>query len=116
MLGKKHHGHDAELLLFIAHAHFSDGRHRDALKSLSKALHIDPSDCRLWLNVASVEYEFAAFIFNREQSIASDMVMADMEAARDYVTTALKILNWLLERKKAMDGDKKRRDGRLEVI
>ena len=44
------------------------------------------------------------------------MVMADMEAARDYVTTALKILNWLLERKKAMDGDKKRRDGRLEVI
>jgi len=83
---------------------------------LSKALHIDPSDCRLWLNVASVEYEFAAFIFNREQSIASDMVMADMEAARDYVTTALKILNWLLERKKAMDGDKKRRDGRLEVI
>ena len=66
--------------------------------------------------MASVEYEFAAFIFNREQSIASDMVMADMEAARDYVTTALKILNWLLERKKAMDGDKKRRDGRLEVI
>jgi tetratricopeptide (TPR) repeat protein len=51
-----HWGHDGELLLLAANAHFCDGRHADCLKALSRALRGNPGDASLWHNVAVSVY------------------------------------------------------------
>ena len=94
-----HFGKDPELLLLSANAHFCDGRHHDALKSLSRALRSAPHKVELWCNVAVVEYSFAEDLFNRHlrPDRASQSIIKDIEAAQDYVASALKIFQWLLD-------------------
>ena len=94
-----HLGKDPELLLLTANAHFCDGRHQDALKSLSRALRSAPHKVELWSNVAVVEYSFAEDLFNRHlrPDRASQSIIKDIEAAQDYVASALKIFQWLFD-------------------
>jgi len=49
-----HWGHDGELLLLAANAHFCDGRHAECLRTLSRALRGKPGDASLWHNVAVI--------------------------------------------------------------
>jgi len=94
VLRRHHHGNSAEILVFIAHAHFCDGDHRSALRALSRAVRASPADGCMWFNLASVQQDFAKATLDllRQPERVTDTSVADLNAARQYLERADRLL------------------------
>ena len=69
--------------------------------AVAPAPSVAPHDLVLWQDIACVQYDYAVTIFNTDLAGATalESVVEDMEAAKDYVETALRLFRWILERK-----------------
>lgn len=62
------------------------------MRALSKAIRCSPGDLSLWLNIVTLQYDFAKHIFNKEKealtssskSSVFNKLVGDMEAAQQY--------------------------------
>lgn len=95
-LKKFHGGRDASLHMYLAHAYFEAGRYKECMRTLLKALHVQPSNLRLWYNLALTRETFAVTILQKEQK-GEQRTLAEVQNAIDDLQGATKLFSWLGE-------------------
>ena len=89
---KTHHsGRDSGILLFIALAEYSRKKYLACIDALKKAIHLTPSDMRLWFNLALTLEECAIALLTKPASGTMSVPAAERRTLND-VKTACKQL------------------------
>ncbi|OQS02508.1 RNA polymerase-associated protein CTR9 [Thraustotheca clavata] len=100
-LVKHYQGHDIQIILYLAKAYYEAKRHLECIATLTRGLHIQPSDLRLWYNLGLAQEEFAVFALGDSDSsstkLQSHRTLADVQRAISDLQRAQRIFQMLTE-------------------
>ncbi|KAG2796743.1 hypothetical protein PC113_g21736 [Phytophthora cactorum] len=68
-LTKCYHGHDLEVLLYLAKAYYESKDFLSCIATLSRGLHMYPNDLRLWYNTYLAQEEYAVTALGQETTV-----------------------------------------------
>ncbi|KAG3128471.1 hypothetical protein PI124_g21605 [Phytophthora idaei] len=68
-LTKCYHGHDLEVLLYLAKAYYESKDFLSCIATLSRGLHMYPNDLRLWYNTYLAQEEYAVTVLGQETTV-----------------------------------------------
>ncbi|KAG3117040.1 hypothetical protein C6341_g27565, partial [Phytophthora cactorum] len=68
-LTKCYHGHDLEMLLYLAKAYYESKDFLSCIATLSRGLHMYLSDLRLWYNTYLAQEEYAVTALGQETTV-----------------------------------------------
>jgi tetratricopeptide (TPR) repeat protein len=89
------YGKNPDILVNIANAYFCDSKHKEAIRSLSRAVRSNPSDAALWHNCGVIQYAFAQELFDRHSRKAGVNAVNDFTSAGKYAESAKRMFSML---------------------
>lgn len=107
-LHKCYNGQDLEVMLYLAKAHYESKDYPNCISTLSRALHMYPSDLRLWYNIALTQEDYAVTTLNKESTpgtgrgaVTVQRTMADVQRAILDLKRAQRIFRFLGQKAEA---------------
>lgn len=88
---------DTEVMLYLAKAHFEAKNYLLCIQTLTRALHLDPTDLRLWYNLGLALEDFAVGTLGQEIAKKTGIrrTLADVERAVQDLIRAQRIFTFL---------------------
>lgn len=110
-LHKCYNGQDLEVMLYLAKAYYESKDYPKCISTLSRALHMQPSDLRLWYNIGLAQEDYAVTTLGQESAPVSgrgaasatvQRTMADVQRAILDLKRAQRIFRFLVQKAEAM--------------
>lgn len=107
-LSKCYNGQDLEVLQYLAKAYYESKDFPNCISTLSRALHIKPTDLKVWYNIGLAQEDYAVTTLGQESAPASarngvaataiaQRTMADVQRAIQDLKRAQRIFRYLLQ-------------------
>ncbi|OQR87367.1 RNA polymerase-associated protein CTR9 [Achlya hypogyna] len=100
-LQKHYNGQDIQVLLYLAKAYYEAKRHLECIATLTKGLHLQPTETRLWYNLGLAQEEFAVFALGDgdagAKALHSHRTLADVQRAIADLQRAQRIFQMLAD-------------------
>lgn len=99
-------------MLYLAKAYYESKDYPKCIKTLSRALHINPTDLRLWYNLALAQEDYAVTTLGQEstpqagQHLVTQRTMADVQRAVLDLSKSQKTFHFLLQLMEAQGASK----------